>query len=50
MPETTNGKGVARNFESTGGFDRTIKDFGALNPTDVKEIQTQYGPGKVVRY
>ena len=47
LPETTNGKGVARNFESTGGFDQTIKDFDALNPIDVKEIHTQYGPGKV---
>lgn len=47
LPETTNGKGVARNFESTGGFDQTIKDFDDLNPIDVKEIQTQYGPGKV---
>ena len=47
LPETTNGKGVARNFESTGGFEQTIKDFDDLNPTDVKEIQTQYGPGKV---
>ncbi len=47
LPETTNGKGVARNFESTGGFEQTIKDFYALNPTGVKEIQTQYGQGKV---
>ena len=47
LPETTNGKGVARNFESTGGFEQTIKDFDALDPTDVKEIQTQYGPEKV---
>ena len=47
LPETTNGKGVARNFESTGGFDQTIKDFADLNPMDVKEIQTQYGLGKV---
>lgn len=47
LSETTNGKGVARNFESTGGFDQTIKDFDSLNPIDVKEIQTQYGPGKV---
>ena len=47
LPETTNGKGVARNFESTGGFNQTIKDFDSLNPIDVKEIQTQYGPGKV---
>ena len=47
LPETTNGKGVARNFESTGGFERTIKDFDSFNPIDVKEIQTQYGTGKV---
>lgn len=47
LAETTNGKGVARNFESTGGFDQTIKDFDTLNPIDVREIQTQYGPGKV---
>ena len=45
--ETTNGKGVARNFESTGDFEQTIRDFDALNPIDVKEIQTKYGPGKV---
>lgn len=47
LPETTNGKGVARNFESRGGFDQTIKDFESLNPTDVRVIQTQYGSGKV---
>ena len=47
LPETTNGKGVARNFESTGDFEQTIWDFDALNPIDVKEIQTKYGPGKV---
>ena len=47
LPETTNGKGVARNFESTGGFDQTIRDFESLNPIDVREIQTQYGLGKV---
>ena len=41
LPETTNGKGVARNFE------QTIRDFDALNPIDVKEIQTKYGSGKV---
>ena len=47
LPETTNGKGVARNFESTGDFEQTIRDFDALNPIDVKEIQTKYGSGKV---
>ena len=47
LPETTNGKGVARNFESTGDFEQTIRYFDALNPIDEKEIQTKYGPGKV---
>ncbi|MFR6442463.1 MAG: T7SS effector LXG polymorphic toxin [Agathobacter rectalis] len=47
LPETTNGKGVARNFELTGDFEQTIRDFDALNPIDVKEIQTKYGSGKV---
>ena len=47
LPETTNGKGVARNFESTGDFEQTIRDFDAINPIDVKEIQTKYGSGKV---
>ena len=47
LPETTNGKGVARNFESTGDFEQTIRDFDALNPIDVQEIQTKYGSGKV---
>ena len=40
LPETTNGKGVARNFEATNGFEQTIKDFDSLGPIDVKEIQT----------
>ena len=47
LDETTNGKGVARNFESSGGYEQTLKDFDSLNPTNVKEIQTKYGPGKV---
>ena len=47
LEETTNGKGTARNFESTGGYDQTLKDFDALNPSDVKNIQTKYEPGKV---
>ena len=33
LPETTNGKGVARNFESTSDFEQTIRDFDALNPS-----------------
>lgn len=47
LKETTNGKGVARNFEAVGGYKQTLKDFKALKPTDVKEIKTKYGSGKV---
>lgn len=45
--ETTNNSGVARNFEKTGGYEKTLEDFNALRPANVKEIQTQYGLGKV---
>lgn len=45
--ETTNRKGVARNFDKSGGFEQTLKDFEGLSLTNVKPIQTQYGPGKV---
>ena len=38
---------MARNFESLGGYENTIKDFQSLNPTNGKDIQTKYGPGKV---
>jgi hypothetical protein len=47
LKETTNGKGIARNFEASGGYEQTLKDFEALNPTNVKDIQTKYGAGKV---
>ena len=47
--ESTNGKGVARNFNKSGGFEQTLKEFESLdlNPETVKDIQTQYGTGKV---
>ena len=47
--ESTNGKGIARNFDKSGGFEQTLKDFESLDldPATVKDIQTQYGPGKV---
>jgi hypothetical protein len=28
-------------FEKSGGFEKTIEDFNALNPSDVRNIQTQ---------
>lgn len=31
LKETANGKRIARNFEATGGYERTLKDFEALN-------------------
>lgn len=38
---------MARNFEKSDRFEKTLEDFDALNPTNVKDIQTQYGAGKV---
>ena len=46
LKETTNKNGIARNFESSGGYAQTIKDFESLNLSNVKEIQTKYGTGK----
>ena len=45
--ETTNNAGIARNFDKSGGFQKTLEDFHALKPLNVKDIQTQYGSGKV---
>ena len=28
-------------FEKSGGFEKTIEDFNALNPSNVRDIQTQ---------
>ncbi len=47
LKDTTSRKGTAKNFESSGGYQQTLKDFEALNPVNIKDIQTQYGPGKV---
>jgi len=43
---TKNKRKSPRNFESSGGYEQALKDFESLNPINVKEIQTQYGPGK----
>ena len=45
--ETTNNIGRARNFEKSGGFGKTLEDFESLQLLNVKEINTQYGTGKV---
>ena len=45
--ETANNAGIARNFDKSGGFQKTLEDFHALKPLNVKDIQTQYGSGKV---
>ncbi len=47
LKETTSKKGITRNFESSGGYQQTLKDFAALRPNNVKPIQTKYGSGKV---
>ena len=47
LKETTNGKGVARNFDSLGGYKKTLKDFKSLKLNNVKNITTKYGTGKV---
>ena len=45
--DTTNRTGIAKNYEKTGGYEKAMEDFNRLNPQNVKDIQTQYGPGKV---
>ena len=45
--ETTNGKGIARNFESSGGYRQTLMDFDSLQLSNIREIQTKYGIRKV---
>ena len=35
------------NFESSGGYEQTLKDFKSLDPVTMKDIQTDYGPGKL---
>ena len=46
LKETTSKNGIARNFESSGGYAQAVKDFESLNLSDVREIQTKYGTGK----
>ncbi|MBC1488048.1 pre-toxin TG domain-containing protein [Listeria immobilis] len=45
--ETTSKKGVTRNYEKTGGWNQASKDFDNMELSDVKNIDTKYGPGKV---
>lgn len=45
--ETTSKKGVTRNYEKAGGWNQASKDFDNMGLSDVKNIDTKYGPGKV---
>ena len=39
-------KGKTTQYEKPGAFDQTFEDFDSLNPSNVKDISTKYGPGK----
>ncbi len=47
LPDITTSKGGTRNFQSSGGFEQVMKDFEDLGLINVKEIQTNYGVGKI---
>ena len=47
LPDITTSKGGTRNFQSSGGFEQVMKDFEDLGLINVKEIQTNYGAGKI---
>ena len=40
-------KGKARCFEAIGGWDNLLKDFSNLNLSNVRDISTKYGVGKL---
>ena len=42
-----NNKGKARCFEAAGGWDNLLKDFSNLNLSNLRDISTQYGAGKL---
>lgn len=47
VTKTTNGASkVTRNFEKVGDYSTAEADFNSMQPQNVKNIQTQYGPGK----
>ncbi|MBC1964893.1 hypothetical protein HCJ68_10975 [Listeria welshimeri] len=45
--ETTSKKGGTRNYEKAGVWNQASKDFDNMGLSDVKNIDTKYGPGKV---
>ena len=45
--EDTRKIGTARNFVKSGGLVKAYTDFYTLELSNIKDIQTQYGPGKI---
>jgi hypothetical protein len=39
-------KGRTKQFDSTGGFKQAKKEFDALGPKNVRDIDTPFGPGR----
>ena len=39
-------KGKTTQYVKSGSYEQTSNDFDALNPTNIKEINTKFGPGK----
>lgn len=40
-------KGRSKLFDRPGGFDQANDDFDSLQPTDVRPIETEHGPGRM---
>lgn len=39
-------EGKTTQYEKSGAYDQAAEDFASLNPSDVKDINTNYGPDK----
>ena len=47
LEENTRKYGIARNFQSTGGFEKALSDFDSLGLMNTRIIQTKYGTGRL---